>query len=277
MPLDGISRFCFGASYAVALLLELIQLLRPRPVVRVIGLGFGGAGLFAHTVYLIAQRPSLASQTGSLLFLTWVLAVFYLYGSIHHRQLAWGVFVLPIVIGLIVLTTAFPADGAAPGSWLASVDVLRGERFWGIVHGALLLLAAVGGCVGFVASIMYLVQARRLRLKAALGQGVQLLSLERIEQMNRRAINLAFPLLTAGVLVGLALLIHRADQIQGWSDPKVLGSFLLWLVFALLLYLRYGIHVRGRALALLTIVAFVLLVFTLAASHPASIVPDREG
>jgi ABC-type transport system involved in cytochrome c biogenesis permease subunit len=267
--LDKITSFCFGASYAVALLLELWQLFRPRPVQRLVALGFAAAGLLAHTVYLIVQKPSLASPAGSLFFLTWILAVFYLYGSIHHQQLAWGVFVLPIVLGLIVLARAIPADESTPGPWLGAIDALRGERFWGIVHGGLLLLAAVGGCVGFVASIMYLVQARRLRLKAAPGKGVQMLSLERIELMNRRAINLAFPLLTAGVLVGLALLFHRAEQLHGLTDPKIIGAFFLWLVFALLLYLRYGAHVRGRALAVWTIIAFVLLVVTLASSHSA--------
>jgi ABC-type uncharacterized transport system permease subunit len=47
----------------------------------------------------------------------------------------------------------------------------------------------------------------------------------------------------------------------------VLGAGVLWLVFAILLYLRYGAHLRGRRVALLTIVAFVLLLFTLVASH----------
>jgi ABC-type transport system involved in cytochrome c biogenesis permease subunit len=269
IPLEKITSFCFGASYAVALLVELLQLVRPRPVQRLVALGFGAAGLLAHTLYLIVQRPSLGAPAGSLLFLSWILAVFYLYGSIHHRELAWGVFVLPIVLGLVVLTRAVPADESGAGPWLAPFDALRGDRFWGIVHGSLLLLAAVGGCVGFVASIMYLVQARRLRLKAAPGKGVQMLSLERIELMNRRAINLAFPLFTAGVLVGVALLVHRADQLNGWTDPKIIGALFLWLVFGLLLYLRYGAHVRGRALAVWTIVAFVLLVVTLASSHSA--------
>src|SRR5262249_2869025 len=210
MPLDKITSFCFGASYAVALLLELLQLIRPRPVQRLVGLLFGGAGLLAQTLYLVVQQPSLASPAGSLLFLSWILAVFYLYGSLHHRQLAWGVFVLPMVLGLVVLTALIPSDDVTPGPF----DAWRGGSFWGVIDGSLLLLAAVGGCVGFVASIMYLVQARRLRLKAAPGDGVKMLSLERIEQMNRRAINLAFPLLTAGVLVGLALLFQRADQLN---------------------------------------------------------------
>jgi ABC-type transport system involved in cytochrome c biogenesis permease subunit len=133
----------------------------------------------------------------------------------------------------------------------------------------LLLLAGVGVCVGFMASVMYLIQARRLRLKAPPGHGLRLPSLERLELMNRRAIVLAFPLLTAGVVVGIALMVQRGDQFQSLTDPKILGAAALWLVFALLVYLRYGVHARGRQLAFLTIVAFVLLVVTLASSHSA--------
>jgi ABC-type transport system involved in cytochrome c biogenesis permease subunit len=265
MWFEKITRFCFGASYAVALVLELIQLVWPRSVQRYVALCFAGAGLFAHTIYLAVQHPPLASQAGSLLLLSWILAVFYVYGAVHHRHLVWSIFVLPLVLGLVLLTGVFPPEeNDGPGFW--PLDSLRGERFWGMIHGALLLLAAVGGCVGFVASVMYLVQARRVRLKAAPPAGPKLWSLERIELMNRRAIVLAFPLLTAGVLVGAVLLLQRPDRLEGWTDPKVLGALLLWVVFGLLLYLRY-IHVRGRQLAWLTIVAFVLLVFTLASSH----------
>jgi ABC-type uncharacterized transport system permease subunit len=41
-------------------------------------------------------------------------------------------------------------------------------------------------------------------------------------------------------------------------------------VFAILLYLRYSLHVRGRRVALLTIAAFVLLLVTLAVPHTLS-------
>src|SRR5436305_5054152 len=107
MPLERITIFCFAASYAVALALELLGLLRPRPVLRLLGTAFSAAGLLAHTLYLLVQRPPLASQFGTLLFLTWILAVFYLYGSIHHRHRAWGIFVLPLVCGLVILAGLF--------------------------------------------------------------------------------------------------------------------------------------------------------------------------
>lgn len=259
MPIEKITRLCFGASYAVALLLELIQLVWPRWGQRFIGLAFGIAGLLAHSLFLAWNQPSLATQFGSMLFLAWILAVFYLYGAIHHRKLAWAIFVLPLVLGLVLLSGPLPRPGVVERSWLTS---------WGLLHGSLLMFAAVGVCVGFVASVMYLVQVRQLKAKVPPGQALRLFSLERLEEMNRRAINLAFPLLTAGVIVGLALLIH-GDSVSGdWAAPKTIGTGVLWLAFLLVLFLRYGVHLRGRQLALLTIVVFALMVFTLASSHP---------
>jgi ABC-type transport system involved in cytochrome c biogenesis permease subunit len=113
---------------------------------------------------------------------------------------------------------------------------------------------------------MYLLQAHRLRTKAPPGQGIKLLSLERLEAMNRRAIVLAFPLLTAGVLAGMLLMLD--SDVVRWTDPRVLGTVILWASFALLLYLRYGRHARGRQVAFMTIAAFLMLLCCLALSHP---------
>jgi ABC-type transport system involved in cytochrome c biogenesis permease subunit len=262
--MQQIQVFCFAASYGVALVLEILQLFWQRRVQRYLRTGFAGAGFLAHSIYLLVNRPALSSQFGSLLFLAWILAVFYLYGSLHYRRLAWGIFVLPLVLGLVLLAGAFGKPDA-PG-FLTLPEWENGlpwERFWSLVHGGFLMLAAVGVCVGFIASVMYLVQARKLKAKVPPRQGLRLLSLERLEEMNRRAINLSFPLLTAGVLVGAFMMGQEREPLGDWLDPKVLGAILLWVLFALLLYLRYGFHLRGRRLALLTILAFALLLVTL--------------
>ncbi len=259
MSLEKITVFCFGASYLVALVLELLRLFRPHPLLRLIGLAFGFAGLVAHTLYLMGHNPPLASQFGSLLFLAWILVIFYLYGTMHHRASAWGVFVLPLICILV---------GIAAVSERGTMESEEGELywFWRWAHVGLLVLGAVGISVAFLASLMYLVQAHRLKAKALPQKGLRLLNLERLELMNRRAINLAFPFFTAGVLVGVILLAKSASNVA-WHDPKVLAAGLLWVVFAILLYLRYGQHLRGRRVALWTIAAFTLLLVTMAWPH----------
>src|SRR5262245_15709286 len=100
--IQGIHHYCIGLSYLCAFLLEIARLLWPAKGWRIAGLTFGAAGLFAHTAYLIVNRPPLAEPYGSLLVLAWVLALFYFYGTVHHAKQAWAVFVLPVVIGLVV-------------------------------------------------------------------------------------------------------------------------------------------------------------------------------
>ena len=203
MPLERITLFCFAASYAVAFGLEMLRSCGRVRSFRWLALGFGGAGLLAQSLYLRVHAPPLTSQFGTLLILGWVLVIFYLYGSVHYRHRVWGVFVLPLVCALVGLASTF--DGQAS-------DFQEAEHFWTLAHIGLMLLAAVGVCVGFLASVMYLVQAHRLRAKHFPGKGLRLLSLERLEAMNRRAINLAFPLLTAGLLVGLFLHAYPAGM-----------------------------------------------------------------
>ena len=266
-PLQGVTHACFGLSYLIAFGLELAWLAKLRPVWRVAALVFGFAGLIAHTAYISYNQPTPAAPYGSLLLLAWVLALFYLYGTVHYAKQAWAVFVLPVVIGLVGLSLAL----VAAGNTETAFDLpawLSGERFWGVVHGILILFASVGVSVSFLASVMYLVQARRLRHKVNPARVVPMLSLERLEDMNRRALNLAFPLLTAGLVVGALLLNHDNSAAGDWLSIKVVSSAGLWVVFLVLLYMRYAAHVPARRLAWLSILAFALLVVALAAAHP---------
>jgi ABC-type transport system involved in cytochrome c biogenesis permease subunit len=266
MSLERMTLFCFAACYGLALGLELLQLSRPRNVLRALAVGFGLTGLAAHTLFLIGREVSPASQAGALLFPAWILAVFYVIGAVHHRRVTWGVFVLPVVLMLCGIAGLFhlPMSGAAssrvPISW-------QGAGLWTILHISFFICAAVGVSVGFVASVMYLFQARRLKAKMLHGKGVRLLSLERLERMNRRAIALAFPLLTLGLLLGMALMARESGTLEGWTDPRIISTVFLWLVFAIVVYLRYGLHLQGRRVALLTIMAFALLLVTLVTAH----------
>jgi ABC-type uncharacterized transport system permease subunit len=97
---------------------------------------------------------------------------------------------------------------------------------------------------------------------------VPMLSLERLERMNRRAVNAAFPLLTAGLLVGSLLLRQDHASAENWLSLKVLSTAGLWVVFLVLFYLRYATNVPGRRLASLSVAAFGLLLVALVASHP---------
>ncbi|HEX4612828.1 MAG TPA: cytochrome c biogenesis protein CcsA [Urbifossiella sp.] len=266
-PLQGITHACFGLSYLLAFGLELVRLFWPAAGWRLAGLALGAAGVFAHTAYLLVNQPTPAAPYGSLLFLAWVLALFYLHGAVSYARQAWAVFVLPVIIGLVGLSLALAAT-AADAAPVSVPAWLSGDRFWGAVHGLLLLGAAIGISVGFLASVMYLVQARRVRNKVNPARVVPMLNLERLEEMTRHAVNWSFPLLTAGLLVGTLLLRHEHGGPETWLSVKVLSTAGLWVVFGVLLYLRYATNIPARRLAVLQVAAFGLLLLALAATHP---------
>jgi ABC-type transport system involved in cytochrome c biogenesis permease subunit len=116
---------------------------------------------------------------------------------------------------------------------------------------------------------MYLAQMRRLKSKQTRNFGFSLPSLEQSERVNRGAIVAAFPLLTAGLLIGALLSVVELRKGGSgphlgvpWYDPKVLSAFGMWLVFAVLLHARFRPSMRGRTVMMLTIAAFAFLVFT---------------
>lgn len=256
MEWQRIQVMCFAASYAVAWLVEVLRLLKPEwKGLRWLMLGFTGAGLLAHTLYLAARWTPGVGQGHSLLWLAWLVAFLGLYGALHYRRVAWAVFVLPVVLALIGLASGWWGGHGWP-------ELSRPLDRWLITaHVALLVLGGVGVCVSFIASVMYLVQSWRLRHKQALGDNLRLLSLEKLERMIRHGVAWAFPLWTAGVAMGMILLWHRQEW--SWFDPKVVSGALLVVVFVVLLDLRYRKHERGRRFAWGAILAFLLLLVAL--------------
>jgi ABC-type transport system involved in cytochrome c biogenesis permease subunit len=265
--LQGVTHACFGLSYLCAFALELARLIWPGKGWRTASLFFGIAGFAAHSFYIGFHQPSPAIPYGSLVLLAWVLAVFYLWGTIHHAQQAWAVFVLPIVIGLVGMSfVLLHSEETSPT--FGAFGWASGERFWGAIHGLLILCAAVGVSVAFLSSIMYLFQSRRLRNKVLPSRGLPLRSLERLETMNRRAVNWTVPFLTVGLLVGTLLIKQNREFDESWLSLKIISTTGLWVVFLVLLYMRYSRHVAPRRLAILSIVAFGLMLVALGTAHP---------
>ena len=90
-----------------------------------------------------------------------------------------------------------------------------------------MMLATVAVLVGFVAGVMYLLQAWRLKHKQLPTQGLRLPNLEWLQQVNSRAIVVSAIMLLAGFLSGVILnLVNQRREIDHfpWTDPVVWTS-----------------------------------------------------
>ena len=168
--ISGISVFCFAASYMVALVLELTRMFFRSGVRGALMLGFAGAGLTAHTLFLgyraaTASGAPLSSAFDWYLLGAWALVVVYLYLTWYHPKTSIGLFLLPLVLALLGLSQ-FADQQPFPQS--------RAGQVWGMIHGIFLLLGVVTVSIGFVAGMMYLIQAYRLKHKLPASLGLRL-------------------------------------------------------------------------------------------------------
>ncbi len=257
--MDRITFVCFGASYLTALFLCGVGFARRIPWFRGTALFFHGAGALAQSFYLAYHQPALFSSAGFFLFISWLIALVSLQMGLSPRFRSINLFALPLV--LVLISVAW-FRGGQEGAIL-----LRDARGWGVIHAATLILSSLVIGFGALAGSMYLVRARQLKSKHRPGTGVHLPSLEQLEDKVRQSVVIAFPLLTVGVLIGAGMLFGDASRLAGWTDPRVLGTVVLWADFAVLFWVRYAFRPSGKTLSLLVIVAFVLLILCAALPH----------
>ncbi len=263
--IERIEILCFAGSYTVALALELARLVTTARWRSVLTIAWMVAGLLAHTVFLASRTihggaAPLSSAFDWYLVAAWLLAAGTLYSIWQHPRAALPLFVLPLTLGLVAVATfladrqPFPVDSAV--------------LWWGILHGSFLLLGTIAVLIGFVAGLMYLLQASRLKRKRPVTRTFEMPSLEWLQRTNTRAMVLATLLLSVGLLSGsvLNLVQQRHDlALVPWSDPVVWSSCLtlVWLLVAVVFAAFYKPARMGRKVAYLTLASFLFLAFSL--------------
>jgi ABC-type uncharacterized transport system permease subunit len=267
--IQGLTVLCFAGTYALALASDFARFAIRWHARWYLTVGLTAIGWLVQTTFLanvawVDVAELVTTPRGSLLMLSWILAAIDLYLLVRSpRTAASGMFVMPVVIGLVVASST----SSNRSGWVNAMGAKSPAiSFWGTAHGLLLMAGSVFTCVAFAAGLMYLVQSNRLKHKRAPRFGFALPSLEQSERLNRGAITVAFPLLTAGLIIGLILTValNRAQGATiGWSDPKVISTVAMWFVFAVLLHARYRPEMRGRRVMLLSVVAFLFLAFSL--------------
>ncbi len=130
-----------------------------------------------------------------------------------------------------------------------------------IVHTVCSLLSYVAFLVAFVSGVLFLVQERQLKRKTLGLLFHRLPSLGMLDRLNFTAIGIGFGLLSLGVAFGF---IEVGTLLGRWwtGDPKEYLSMLLWGSYLVLWLMRLRSTLRGRRVALLSVLGFSLVLFT---------------
>lgn len=182
----------------------------------------------------------LGFAVAGLFFLAW-----WLYDAI-----SLGIFALPVTFFLVFVPAlglkgyAFPSEGVRT-SWL-------------IAHITALLAAYAALGFSLLASLLYLVQERRLKakLKSTKESGWIPLDwlppLDTLERLAHAMLLFGFPCMTVGLILGAVLVQETSLGAAYFFDPKVIASYAMWGLYVLLLFLRQSKGLRGRKAAYLS-------------------------
>ncbi len=129
------------------------------------------------------------------------------------------------------------------------------------LHMGATLLSYAAFLIAFLSGLLFLIQERQLKRKTLGWLFHRLPPLEVMDRINFLAIGIGFALLTIGTVcgfLGTGILLGR-----WWiGDPKEYLTVLLWASYLVLWLIRLRATLRGRRVALLSILGFSLVLFT---------------
>lgn len=259
--------FCFLASYFVAFVCELGRLRISAVALRWVSLLATLAGMIAQTWYLAARaisshRPPLVASTHDwLLVSAWLLIGGYLLYVIWNWKKSGveslGLFVLPAALLLVSVSRLLNDE---------SQGILDQQRIVTMIHASSLGIGITAVLVGFLLSLMYLLQHRRLKRKQTSTSRFSLPPLASLARMSRWTVLFSLVMLTTGLISGFVLIFahQKAARPISWSDPVIIGFTLMWTAMMLGFgWLMNSKGTSGKQVALLNAWALGFLVITL--------------
>jgi ABC-type uncharacterized transport system permease subunit len=238
--------------FAVGWIVSMLRGRRDGPGVRSATRMFIIGGIVASVGVLVwhaaagrGQWIPLGDNFDALIWLGTLLAIFVLYVQVTRPLGALDWFIMPIVVLLLIAAAVFGRERYhdyvnTTWSWLHRVTAYGG---------------AVAFAIAAASGAMYVLASRKLRSKTPLGPNMG--SLERLEHLTMTAVTLGFALLTVGTITGGVRMIAEGKQTP---LTKLLLALAVWVVYAIVLHAPINPSFRGRKVAVLSVVGFVLMV-----------------
>ena len=256
--------------YGIAALAVLPAALYDRPRWRHIAIPATIAAVFFHFVSLAEmlnaahhRLPVDTHETQTLLGLLLALAFLLVYW--RYKTVSLGVFILPICF-LFGLVPAFHPGQETTTS--PSFPIPMTHPGWIFLHVALLLAAYAALLLSLLASLLYLIQERRLKQKSPTLPWLP--PLETIDQIAQKTLLFGFPCMTAGLLIG-SLIAQATVGASYFRDPKILLAFAMWLVYIAMIHIRRIAGLRGRRAVYLASFVFFLVLAVWAANQLSAV------
>jgi len=247
------------AAYLIAAIHYILAFVNKRRSLQRVAGWSTAIGFVLHTTALIADwvidgHYPLFFLRETLSFLAWALVALYSLVLYRYRAPAVGAFSMPLISVLTFIALLIGSDSAntpdpVSASWLFPI------------HTTLLIFAYAAFFIVFMASVMYLLQERELKLKTFSAIFHRLPALTTVNELATTAATVGLIMLTLGIATGMVWSSIRSGRI--WhNDPKEIFALLTWLLYFVLTVYRSTANWRGRRAAWLGVVGFALVLCT---------------
>lgn len=255
--------FAALAAYVIAAIHSILAFINKRVALERIAQYSLASGFLLHTASLVVDwvqdgHYPLFGLRETLSFLAWTLVATYGLTLYRYRAQALGSAIMPLVTLLTFFACIVRDVSAAATPGAITKD---GASWLFPIHTTLLLFAYAAFFVVFVASVMYLLQERELKLKTFSAIFHRLPSLTTVNDIASHAAGIGLTLLTLGIIAGMLWSSSRDGRV--WhNDPKEIFAALTWLLYLLLILYRSTASWRGRRAAWMGVAGFALVLCT---------------
>lgn len=126
------------------------------------------------------------------------------------------------------------------------------------IHITMAILSYAAFSFSFVFSLLYLLQYKLLKKKKWSHRLWRLNDLSKLEKMSHVLNAIGVPMLLLSLILGLQWAFIKLSIFQ-WYDSKIIGSFVLLVIYSFILYFHERKNMFGKSLALWNIAAFLVV------------------
>jgi len=254
-------RFALGC-YLIGRVYAFVALTRTSDLFSRIALHAASLGMVFHFVSLtelvLTDKVVWASVHNGESLLAFLSMSFFMLIYTIYKTTSPGVVVFPVVFFLTFV--------AAVDEQPVLLTQYVSHKGWLIAHIILIFTGYAALVLSFGASLLYLLQERRLKSKKPTSLISFLPALEVIDQIGYRSLLLGFPFMTLGLITGSVVAVTTYGRMD-FLDPKILLSVLMWAVYMVMVFTRWNSGWRGRRAAVLATFAFVAALAAWAANY----------
>jgi cytochrome c-type biogenesis protein CcsB len=210
--------------------------------------------LYIFSRYLLSGYTPITTQHEAVVFFAWATTWAYLSFRWRYAVKNFGTFVSFLILLLLFVAASVSQE------ILPLPPVL--QSLWLPVHASVSLLAYGFFSLAFCGGLMYLLQERELKSKRFGFFFPRLPSLDALDQLNSHCLAIGFIFMTLGIVTGSLWTRQAWGKYWHWG-PKETWSLIIWFVYLVQIHQRFTVGWRGRRAAVMAIVGFAIVLFTL--------------